>query len=102
MSACNAGDLGLIPGSGRSPGEGNDNPFQYSCLENPMDRGAWWVHGVAKSQTRLSDFTFTLLLGRKTITKLNNTLKSRGITLPTKVYIVKAMVFPVVMYRCES
>ena len=39
-SACSAGDPGLIPGSGRSPGEGNDNPFQYSCLENPMDRGA--------------------------------------------------------------
>ena len=40
-SACNAGDLGLIPGSGRSPGEGNGNPLQYSCLENPMDREAW-------------------------------------------------------------
>ena len=61
-SACNAGDLGSIPGLGRSPGEGNGNPLQYSCLENPMDRGAWWatVHGVAKSQTRLSDFTFLL------------------------------------------
>ena len=46
-------DEGLNPGSGRSPGEGNGNPLQYSCLENPMDRGAWWatVHGVAKSQT---------------------------------------------------
>ena len=56
-SACSAGDLGLIPGSGRSPGEGNGNPLQYSCLENPMDGGAWWatVHGVAKSWTRLSD-----------------------------------------------
>ena len=42
-SACNAGDLGLIPGLGRSPGEGNGNPLQYSCLENPMDRGAWQV-----------------------------------------------------------
>ena len=53
VSACNAGDLGLIPGSGRSPGEGNGNPLQYSCLENPMDRGAWWaaVHGVARSWT---------------------------------------------------
>ena len=40
-SACSAGDLGSIPGSGRSPGEGNSNPLQYSCLENPMDRGAW-------------------------------------------------------------
>ena len=50
-SAYNAGDLGSIPGSGRSPGEGNGYPLQYSCLENPMDRGAWWaiVHGVTKS-----------------------------------------------------
>ena len=49
-SACNAGDLGSIPGSGRSPGEGNGNPLQYFCLENPMDRGAWWatVHGVTR------------------------------------------------------
>ena len=48
-SACNVGNLGSIPGSGRSPGEGNGKPLQYSCLENPMDRGAWWatVHGVA-------------------------------------------------------
>ena len=60
-SAYTAGDLGLIPGSGRSPGERNGNPLQYSCLENSMDRGAWWatVHRVAKSQTRLSDFTLT-------------------------------------------
>ena len=52
-SACNVGDPGLTPGSGRSPGEGNGNPLQYPCLENPMDRGAWWatVHWVAKSQT---------------------------------------------------
>ena len=52
-SVCNAGDLGSIPGSGRSPREGNGNPLQYSCLENPMFRGAWQatVHGVAKSQT---------------------------------------------------
>ena len=56
-SACNAGDLGLIPGPERSAGEGNGNPFQYSCLGNPMDRGAWWatVHGVTKSQTQLSN-----------------------------------------------
>ena len=47
----NTGDSGSIPGSGRSPGEGNDNPLQYSCLGNPMGRGAWWatVHGMAKS-----------------------------------------------------
>ena len=52
-----AGDPGSIPGLGRSPGEGNGNPLQYSCLENSMDRGAWWatVHRVPKSQTRLSD-----------------------------------------------
>ena len=43
VSVCNPGDLGLIPGSGRSPGEGNGNPLQYPCLENPMDRGAWWA-----------------------------------------------------------
>ena len=49
--ACNAGDPGSIPGSGRSPGGGNGNPLQYSCLENPIDRGAWWatVPGVAES-----------------------------------------------------
>ena len=60
MSACNEGDPGSIPGLGRSPGEGNGNPLQYSCLENPMDRGPWeaTVHGVTKSRTRLSDFTF--------------------------------------------
>ena len=52
--ASNAGDPGSIPGSGRSPGEGNGNPLQYSCLENPMDEE---VHEVAKSQTQLSDFT---------------------------------------------
>ena len=52
-SACNAGDLGSMPGSGISPGEGNGNPLQYSCLENPTDRGAWraTVQGLAKSQT---------------------------------------------------
>ena len=52
-STHNVGDLGLIPESGRSPGEGNGYPFQYTCLENSMDRGAWWAtaHGVAKSWT---------------------------------------------------
>ena len=54
---CSAGDTGSIPGSGRSPGGGHGNPLQYSCLENPMDTGAWraTVHGVEKSQTRLSE-----------------------------------------------
>ena len=56
-NAGDAGDAGSIPGSGRSPGEGNGNPLQYSCLKNSMDRGTWWaaVHGVTKSQTQLSD-----------------------------------------------
>ena len=55
----NAGDVGLIPGPGRSPGEGNDNPLQYSCLENSTDRGGWQatIHGAIKSWTRLSDWT---------------------------------------------
>ena len=63
-SACNVGDLGPIPGLGRSAGEGNGNPLQYSCLENPLDGGAWWatVQVVAKSQIRLSNFTFTFSL----------------------------------------
>ena len=60
-SSANAGDGGSIPGSGRSPGEGNGTPLQYSCLESPADGGAWWatVPGVAESPTRLSDFAFT-------------------------------------------
>ena len=60
-SARSVGDQSSIPGSGRSPGEGSDNPFQHSCLENSMDGGAWWatVHGVATSQTRLCNFTFS-------------------------------------------
>ena len=62
-SACSerdAGDVSLIPGSGRCPGGENGTPLQYSYLENPMDRGAWWatVHGVAKSQTRLSTYAY--------------------------------------------
>ena len=50
-SACSVADVGMIPGSGRSPGERNGNLLQYSCLVNPMDRGAWWVHGVSESDT---------------------------------------------------
>ena len=74
VSACNEGELGSIPESGKSPGEGNGNPLQYSCLENPMDGGAWWatVHRVAKSRTRLSNFTLSydtnqFLVGTKKI-----------------------------------
>ena len=56
-NAGDAGDLASIPVSGRPPGEGNGNPLRYSCLRNPMDRGAWWgtTHGVAKNQTQLND-----------------------------------------------
>ena len=63
VSVCNVGDPGLIPESGTSRGEGNGNPLQYSCLENSMYGGAWWatVHGVAKSQTRLSNFTMMII-----------------------------------------
>ena len=75
-SACNAGDLGSVPGLGRFPGEGNGNLLQYSCLENHMDGGAWWatVHGVAKSQTRLSNFTLPTELKGKPLVHLENFL----------------------------
>ena len=74
------GDLGSIPGLGRSPREEHSNPLQYSCLENPMDGGAWWatVLGVAKSQTGLSGFTFTLHFHalEKAMSPHSSTLKS--------------------------
>ena len=65
-SVCNERDTSSIPGLGRFPGEGNSNPLQYSCLENPMDREAWWaiVHRVTKSQKRLNDKHFTFDLGQ--------------------------------------
>ena len=64
-SAADVRDTGLIPGSGRFPGEGNGNPLQYSSLGNPIDRGAWWftVHRVAKSQTQLKQLSTHTLLG---------------------------------------
>ena len=77
-SACYTGDISSIPESGRSTGEGNSNPLQYSCLGNPTDRGAWWatVHGVTKSQTQVSNLAFIQLiyfrkLGRGGNSKLN-------------------------------
>ena len=62
--AGDTGDSGSIPGSGKSPGGRHGNPLQYSCLENPMDRGAWWatVRGVAKSQMQLSKHTLTTFI----------------------------------------
>ena len=71
-SAGDTRDVGLIPGLGRSPGKGNSNPLQYSCLENPMDRGAWWAtdHGVTKNQTQLSVHTQHRLI--TTVEELTN------------------------------
>ena len=69
-SACNAGDSGSIPGSGRSPGGENGNPLQYFCLENPIGRGGWQAtaHGITKSGTQLSNtFTFQAQLGKHTL-----------------------------------
>ena len=75
-----AGDVGSIPGLGRSSGGGNGNPFQYSCLENPMDGGAWGatVHRVTKSWTQLSDFTFTM---ENSIEVSQKIIKNRFMTL---------------------
>ena len=95
----------MIPGLGRSSGEGNGNPLQCSCLDNPREDGAWWaaVYGVAQSRTRLKRLSSSSsrLLERKAVNNLDSILKSRDITLLTKVRLVKA-VFPVVMYGCES
>ena len=76
-SACNAGDLGSIPGLGKPPGEGNGNPFQYSCLENPMDRGAWpWDHkrgrhDLGTKQQILKDRGMSFFLFSSSILKLS-------------------------------
>ena len=72
-SACNAGGLDSISVLGRSPGEGHGNSLQYSCLKNPMDRGAWeaTVHGVAESQTRMNNFHFTHYNSQICMLKLN-------------------------------
>ena len=71
-SACNVGDTGSTPGSERSPGEGNGNPLQYSCLENAMDRGAWrgTVHGITKSQAQLNKWHFQFLKSINNCTKI--------------------------------
>ena len=69
--ADNAGDPGSVPRLGKSPREGNSNLFQYSCLDNSMDRGVWWatVQGVAKSRTGLNDYHFHFFHNRQDITK---------------------------------
>ena len=75
----NPRDVGSVPGSGRSPGGGHGNPLQYSCLENPMDKGAWWatVHRVAKSRTRLSRHILSVC--ERTHTPLGNPLFIYGV-----------------------
>ena len=82
VSARNAGDLGLIPGSGRSPGEGNGNPLQYSCLKNPMYGEARWatVHGVTNSQTWLSNLTYLLTYLLSTYRRLDVPLALSPVT----------------------
>ena len=82
-SACNAGELGLIPGLERSPGVRNGNPLQYSYLENSMDRGAWraTVHGVAKSQTQLNDLTWHSIAHFSSF-QSSGLLSSKYISLP--------------------
>ena len=83
-SACNIGDLNLISGSGRSPGEGNGNPLQYSCLENPMDRGAWWaaVHWVTKESDTTERVTFYFFSVCGTETGVAYSYKDFWLTLP--------------------
>ena len=96
-SACNVGDPDLIPGLGRSPGEGNGNPLQYSCLENSMDWGAWWatVHGITEGQTRLSDFTGHLPLWKK-----GRGRKSRRAGFPPLFHIASSppFLFPLLLF----
>ena len=89
-SACNEGDLGSVPGLGRSPGEGNDYLLQYSCLENPMDRGALQaIDLVTKSQTRLSRhaFTFQCLYRPTLLESGNNIAKRKFITKKQQILI---------------
>ena len=86
----------MISGSGRFPREGNGNPLLYSCLLSPMGSK------ITTDGDCSHEIKRCLLLGRKVMTNLDSIFKSRDITLPTKVCLVKAIVFPVVMYGCES
>ena len=99
-SACNAGDLDLIPGLGRSPGEGNGKPLQYSCLENPMDGGAWWVtvHGVTKSRTQLSHFTFTFTRPRR---RLWCDTEKQWSLLPLRLIFLSCVFFKSDVAQCQ-
>ena len=92
-SARHAEDPGLIPGLGRSPGKGNGNPLQYSCLENPMDREAWQatVHGVAKSWTQLSNwhlyfhFSYMDKQGSSTVKFVHHTSRKKGLVVQLRI-----------------
>ena len=99
-STCNEGDPGSIPELGRSPGEGNGNPLQYSCLENPIDGGAWEaaVHGVAKSQTRLSNFAFLSFWKQKHHHKpsWNKNEKSKKINLNSQYVDINGYLIPLI------
>ena len=105
-SASDVGDWGSTSGSGSSPGEGNGCPFQYSCLENSMDKGTWRAiaHGQNQSNTA-EQLTLPLFMPKMTVQNKGIRLFIwwyKDITLSTKVRLVKAMVSPVVMYGCES
>ena len=92
----NTGDLGLIPGSGRFPGEGNGNPFQYSCLENSMDRGPWQatVHGIAKSQTWLSALHYCLPFSISSLLTFIDTNYFHSKNIPTHRQVKKSFFQP--------
>ena len=90
-----SGDAGLIPGLGRSPGGGNGNPLQYLCLENLMDRGAWWatVYGVTKSQTQLSDSVYTK--------NFQNGTYSNGFIMNNDIHLIYFMEKSTLLVRLE-
>ena len=106
QTACNAGDLGLIPESERSPGEESDHPLQYSCLENPTDRGAWWatVHGVTNSQTRLSINTLHTNQNKVKVAVIEERVafRLRKIARYTDGYFFKINVSPPEVYKFKS
>ena len=88
-SACNAGDTGSIPGSGRTSGGGNGNSLRYSCLKNPMDKGAWWatVHDFSKSQTWLSDWAHTYTCTNMTILQSVKVTKNSWYNMKLRIFL---------------
>ena len=98
-------DAGSVPGSGRSPGEGNGNPLQYSCLGNPPDRGAWQaitVHGVAKSQTRLSTRTHTSRKNRVALQPFKLYCKWRALTSDNRFSPLPTLKFSIAFLQLVS